>query len=256
MAGIFPAEDLTILAYNRVVKDLNGLSEEAFLEKLGHRFDITKQTNGSRIDAENSPCISAANGTNCSLVPAATSCCPIRSTGWTCRYFRNSSLGPILGIDDPRTDKRISFVGGCRGIDELETLVDSGGATVAFSLFPTTMDDLFTVSDMGEDHAAQIDVVRAQTKGRPLCSLDLIEMEITNLADLRRDYSLRELSESSIEGDPFDAVRRLVRRISELETDRAKCDDPVDRWPGRASILTRGFVERFRHGRLCIFYKL
>ena len=59
-------------------------------------------------------------------------------------------LGPILGIDDPRTDERITFVGGGRGIDELETLVDSGGSTVAFSLFPTTMDDLFTVSDMGK----------------------------------------------------------------------------------------------------------
>ena len=81
-------------------------------------------------------------------------------------------------------------------------------------------------------------------------------MEITNLADLRRDYSLRELSESSIEGDPFAAIRRLVRRISELETDRAECDDPVYRWPGRTSILTRRFVERFWAGRPCILYKL
>jgi uncharacterized protein (DUF1015 family) len=59
-------------------------------------------------------------------------------------------LRPILGIDDPRTDERIIFVGGNRGTDELEKLVDSGEAAVAFSLFPTTMDDLLAVSDSGE----------------------------------------------------------------------------------------------------------
>jgi uncharacterized protein (DUF1015 family) len=59
-------------------------------------------------------------------------------------------LGPVLGIDDPRTNKRIGFVGGARGTAELEKLVDEGAAKVAFSMFPTTMDDLFAVSDMGE----------------------------------------------------------------------------------------------------------
>jgi uncharacterized protein (DUF1015 family) len=59
-------------------------------------------------------------------------------------------LGPILGIDDPRTDERIIFVGGNRGTRELERLVDSGEAAVAFSLFPTTMDDLLAVSYAGE----------------------------------------------------------------------------------------------------------
>ena len=59
-------------------------------------------------------------------------------------------LEPILGIRDVRTDERIGFVGGRRGTDELERMVDSGRATVAFSMFPTTMDDLFAVSDMGE----------------------------------------------------------------------------------------------------------
>lgn len=59
-------------------------------------------------------------------------------------------LEPLLGIDDPRTNKRIGFVGGARGTDELEKIVDEGVAKLAFSLFPTTMDDLFAVSDMGE----------------------------------------------------------------------------------------------------------
>lgn len=59
-------------------------------------------------------------------------------------------LRPLLGIDDPRTDKRIGFVGGSRGTEELEVLVDRGEAKVAFSMFPTTMSDLFAVSDMDE----------------------------------------------------------------------------------------------------------
>ncbi|MDH3529305.1 MAG: DUF1015 domain-containing protein, partial [Acidobacteriota bacterium] len=59
-------------------------------------------------------------------------------------------LGPILNIGDARTDQRIGFVGGARGTDELERIVDKGDAQLAFSLFPTTMEDLFAVSDMGE----------------------------------------------------------------------------------------------------------
>jgi uncharacterized protein (DUF1015 family) len=66
------------------------------------------------------------------------------------QVLQKTVLGPLLGIDDPRTNKRIHFVGGGRGLDELEQLVDDGGFAVAFSLHPTTMDDLFAVSDMGE----------------------------------------------------------------------------------------------------------
>jgi uncharacterized protein (DUF1015 family) len=64
--------------------------------------------------------------------------------------LQNYLLEPILGIDDPRTNKRIGFVGGARGTDELEKFVDEGTARIAFSMFPTTMDDLFAVSDIGE----------------------------------------------------------------------------------------------------------
>ena len=64
--------------------------------------------------------------------------------------LQNNVLAPILGIDDPRTNDRVSFVGGIRGTDELERLVDSGEYAVAFSMHPTSMDDLFAVSDMGE----------------------------------------------------------------------------------------------------------
>ena len=64
--------------------------------------------------------------------------------------LQNFLLAPVLGIGDPRTDTRITFVGGARGTAELKKMVDSGEAKVAFSMFPTTMDDLFEVSDMGE----------------------------------------------------------------------------------------------------------
>jgi len=64
--------------------------------------------------------------------------------------LQSSVLAPILGIDDPRTNDRVAFVGGIRGTDELERLVDSGEYRVAFSMFPTSIEDLFAVSDMGE----------------------------------------------------------------------------------------------------------
>ena len=148
MAGIFPAEDLRILAYNRVVKDLNGLTKEAFLEKLRQNF-IVGET------AERQP---KNRGEFCMYLAGLW-----YHLRFAVNYIREPDpldrldvqilqqyvLQPILGIDDPRTNERITFVGGGRGIDELEKLVD-GGAAVAFSLYPTTMEDLFAVSDIGE----------------------------------------------------------------------------------------------------------
>jgi uncharacterized protein (DUF1015 family) len=64
--------------------------------------------------------------------------------------LQNFLLAPVLGIDDPRTNEKIGFIGGARGTETLEKLVDEGEAQVAFSLFPTTIEDLFTVSDMNE----------------------------------------------------------------------------------------------------------
>ena len=72
----------------------------------------------------------------------------------------------MFGIADQRTDKRIDFVGGGRGLDELERRVDSGEMAVAFALYPTQMDDLMAVADAGAHHAAEIDLVRAQARRR------------------------------------------------------------------------------------------
>lgn len=149
MAGIFPAEDLAIMAYNRVVKDLNGLSSEEFLGKLQDTFIVSET--GERKPSQRGSFAMYLGGKWYEL-------------RYNVNYFREPDplerldvqilqqniLQPILGIDDPRTNQRITFVGGGRGLDELEKYVDSDGWAVAFSLFPTTMDDLFAVSDMGE----------------------------------------------------------------------------------------------------------
>lgn len=149
VAGIFPAEDLRILPYNRVVKDLNGLSEGEFLASLGENFIVTDTD-------EKEP---QRHGEICMYMKGKW-----RHLRFAVQYFRqpdpidaldvsilqNYVLAPVLGIEDPRTDNRIGFVGGARGTAELERLVDEGAVIAAFSLYPTTMDDLFAVSDMDE----------------------------------------------------------------------------------------------------------
>ena len=149
MAGIFPSEDLAIMAYNRVVKDLNGLSEDEFLAKLRDSFVITETT--ERQPNERGRFAMYLGGRWYELkynVNNVQDPGPLESLD--VQIIQQNVLEPLLGIDDPRTNKRITFVGGGRGIDELEKMVDDDGYAVAFSLFPTTMDDLFAVSDMGE----------------------------------------------------------------------------------------------------------
>jgi uncharacterized protein (DUF1015 family) len=150
MAGIFPAEELRILAYNRAVRSLNGLSDEEFLEEIKNQFFIVSEAEYKEPKSHGEICM-YASGKWYKLF-------------FNMRYFRepdpierldvsilqDNILGPILGLDDPRTDERIIFVGGSRGTQELERLVDTGEAAAAFSLFPTRMDDLLAVSDGGE----------------------------------------------------------------------------------------------------------
>lgn len=149
MAGIFPAEDLSIMAYNRVVKDLNGLSDEEFLAKLNEHFIVSET--GERTPDSRGQFAMYLGGRwynlryNVNYVRE-----PDVLDRLDVQILQQAVLAPILGIGDPRTDSRIVFVGGGRGIDELEEHVDSGRAAVAFSLFPTAMDDLLAVSDMGE----------------------------------------------------------------------------------------------------------
>lgn len=149
MAGLFPANELDILAYNRTVKDLNGLTEEAFLAAISENF-IVSETDKATPKNHGELCMYLGGkwhhlrfAVNYFREPD-----PIERLDVT--ILQQYILEPVLGIDDPRTNERIGFVGGGRGAEELVKMVDSGEARVAFSLYPTTMDDLFAVSDMNE----------------------------------------------------------------------------------------------------------
>lgn len=147
IAGIFPAEDLRILAYNRVVRDPNGLSEEEFLSRVSDNFVITDS--GETVPQDRAQICMYLSGKWLTLrfaVDFIQAPDPIESLDVS--ILQNYILAPVLGVGDPRTDERIAFVGGIRGTAELEAIVDRGEARVAFSLFPTTMSDLFAVSDM------------------------------------------------------------------------------------------------------------
>ena len=150
VAGIFPSEDLSILPYNRVVKDLNGLTEEDFFTKVRDSFIVSDETIETVPDHRGEVCMYISGlwyklRFNVQFVRE-----PDAIESLDVSILQNFLLTPILGIGDPRTDNRIAFVGGARGTTELERMVDAGEAKLAFSMFPTTMDDLFAVSDMGE----------------------------------------------------------------------------------------------------------
>jgi len=149
VAGMFPSEDLRILAYNRVVKDLNGLTTGEFFERVRENFIVAETV--EKIPRNRGEFCLYLDGKWYKLKFAVDSVHEsnvIESLDVS--ILQNYLLAPILGIDNPRTDKRIGFVGGARGTDELEKFVDEGTAKLAFSTFPTTMEDLFAVSDMDE----------------------------------------------------------------------------------------------------------
>jgi uncharacterized protein (DUF1015 family) len=148
LAVIFPAEQLQILPYNRVVKDLRGHTKEGFLAAVGERFEVAE---GASPSPARGSFAMYLDGAWYGLRPPEGSVDqsdPIASLDVS--VLQDRLLAPILGIEDPRTDKRVDFVGGIRGTNELERLVDSGEAAVAFSLHPTTVDDLMRIADAGE----------------------------------------------------------------------------------------------------------
>ncbi len=150
MAVCFPANQLTIIDYNRVVKDLNGLSDEAFLEKLSQHFTVEKK--GAEIFkptrlhefslylSGNWYSLVAKPGTYDDNDPIGVLDVTISS---------NLILDEILGIKDLRSDKRIDFVGGIRGLGELKKRVDSGEMKVALALYPVSMKQLIDIADTG-----------------------------------------------------------------------------------------------------------
>ncbi|NLC39340.1 MAG: DUF1015 domain-containing protein [Clostridiaceae bacterium] len=148
LAVIFPDEDLFIMDYNRVVKDLNGLSAAEFLRALQAKFTVKKHSaeqpfrpqtkgqfgmylDGSWYELRARPELYQGKDLVDSLDASV---------------LQQNVLAPVLGIEDPRTDERIDFVGGIRGLGELADRVDAGEA-VAFALYPTTMDELLDIAD-------------------------------------------------------------------------------------------------------------
>jgi uncharacterized protein (DUF1015 family) len=150
LSVIFPHNQMQILDYNRVIKDLNGLDKQAFLARVAEVFSVEasaqpvkpaqvaefgmyldRQWYRLRLDAARIPADDPVARLDVSLLA-------------------DNLIEPVLGICDPRRDPRIDFVGGIRGLEGLEKRVDSGEMAVAFSLFPTRMEDLMAVADAGE----------------------------------------------------------------------------------------------------------
>lgn len=143
---LFPASQLKVLAYNRVVKDLNGLSPAEFLEKLGAEVEVI--SDGEKVPAGSESVCVYVDGSWHTLKWTVESDNPIDVLDVS--VLQDRILTPLLGIGDPRTDQRIAFVGGIRGTEELEKLVDSGEWAVAFSMYPTTVQQLMDIADAGE----------------------------------------------------------------------------------------------------------
>lgn len=150
LTTLFPATQLKIMDYNRLVKDLNGLTAQEFMERIKEKFEVTE--NGMKpykpsglhefgMYLENKwykLTAKEATYTNDAIGVLDVT------------ILQNNILAPVLGIDDPRTDKRIDFVGGIRGLKELEERVRSGEMAVAFSLYPVSIEQLFTIADEGQ----------------------------------------------------------------------------------------------------------
>ena len=150
LSVIFPQHEMTILDYNRVLRDLNGLSPDGLLAALGDRF---------KVEAADAPVRPGATGEfgmylgnrwyrltlRPEFIPAAD---PVGRLPVT--LLTLNILAPLFNVTDQRTDKRIDFVGGGRGLGELEQRVASGEMAVAFALYPTAMADLMAVADAGE----------------------------------------------------------------------------------------------------------
>ena len=148
MSVLFPDHQLKILDYNRVVKDLNGLSEEEFLSKVSDIFDVEEISadQASPSQKESFGMFLDGKWYRLRVRNQDISFDPVK--GLDVSYLQDLLLSPVLGISDPKTDPRIDFVGGIRGMKELEKRC-SEDCAVAFSMYPTSIRELFDVADAG-----------------------------------------------------------------------------------------------------------
>ncbi|WP_446831151.1 DUF1015 domain-containing protein [Candidatus Foliamicus sp.] len=150
LGATFPAEELRILDYNRVVSSLNGHSPRSFLEALKERFEVASSNGAPRLErAREFGVYLSGDWRIIRLRPGlAPEGDPVGRLDVS--LLGEHLLAPLLGINDSRTDSRIDFVGGARGLEELERRVDSGAAAVAIALCPTPMEDLMNVAGAGK----------------------------------------------------------------------------------------------------------
>lgn len=151
LAVLFPHNQMRIMDYNRVVKDLNGLSDEAFIQKVKDKFSVTLLGSETEKPAEKHQMMMylSHHWYRLEVKPGTfNENNPVERLDVS--ILTNHILSPVLGIHDLRKDKRIDFVGGIRGLKELKKRVDSGEMRVAFALFPTSIQDLMAIADAGK----------------------------------------------------------------------------------------------------------
>jgi uncharacterized protein (DUF1015 family) len=147
MAVAFPDNQMQILPYNRVVKDLSGMSPDAFVTAVRKHARVTEAA--SEAPARKGQIMMYLDGRWYDLDMSAVTAGRDAAAALDVSILQDTILDPVLGIKDVRTDKRIDFVGGIRGTAELKRLVDSGAWAVAFSLYPVTVGDLMAIADAG-----------------------------------------------------------------------------------------------------------
>lgn len=150
LSVIFPDNQMKILDYNRVVSDLNGLSADEFLQKLRQCFDV--EVSHNRVRPNNTGEFGMYLSGQWYRLLIHPDRIPQQDpvARLDVSLLQNNVIQPVLGIEDPRRDKRIDFVGGIRGLEELEKRVNSGEMQVAFALYPTSLADLMAVADANE----------------------------------------------------------------------------------------------------------
>lgn len=149
LSVIYPHKQMKILDYNRVINDLNGLSSDGLINAIKASFAVTKEDVAVKPGAPGEfGMYLGGQWYRLQISPALIPDDPVRRLDVS--LLADHLVEPILGITDPRTDSRIDFVGGIRGLEELERRVDSGEMAVAFSLFPTSMEALMAVADANE----------------------------------------------------------------------------------------------------------
>lgn len=149
LSVLFPDSELKIFDYNRVVRDLNGLSESRFFDRLRKKYSVKKLGADPVKPSKKGEITMYISGIWYSLIIKDEFIVNDPVSSLDVSILQNEVLSPILNIEDPKTDQRISFVGGIRGLEELVRLVDSGKYEVAFAMYPTSIDELFAVADAG-----------------------------------------------------------------------------------------------------------